>query len=47
MDKPEFDQYAEQYDRVLGAAIPEGLSKLKPWLKHTPLGAQNHVQMAE
>jgi SAM-dependent methyltransferase len=27
MDKPEFDQYAEQYDRVLGETIPEGLSE--------------------
>lgn len=27
MDKPEFDQYAEQYDRVLGEAIPEGLNE--------------------
>jgi SAM-dependent methyltransferase len=27
MNKPEFDQYAEQYDRVLGAAIPEGLNE--------------------
>lgn len=27
MNKPEFDQYAEQYDRVLGEAIPECLSE--------------------
>jgi hypothetical protein len=27
MNKPEFDQYAEQYDQVLGAAIPEGLNE--------------------
>ena len=27
MDKPEFDQYAEQYDQVLGATIPEGLNE--------------------
>jgi SAM-dependent methyltransferase len=26
MNKPEFDRYAEQYDRVLGEAIPEGLN---------------------
>ncbi|MEO8332989.1 MAG: methyltransferase domain-containing protein, partial [Gallionella sp.] len=27
MSKPEFDQYAEQYDRVLGESIPEGLNE--------------------
>ena len=27
MTKPEFDQYAEQYDRVLGETIPAGLSE--------------------
>ena len=27
MSKPEFDQYAEQYDRVLGETIPEALSE--------------------
>lgn len=27
MDKPEFDQYAEQYDRVLGETIPESLNE--------------------
>jgi SAM-dependent methyltransferase len=27
MNKPEFDQYAEQYDRVLGESIPEGLNE--------------------
>ena len=27
MDKPEFDQYAGQYDRILGEAIPEGLNE--------------------
>lgn len=27
MDKPEFDQYAGQYDRVLGETIPEGLNE--------------------
>ncbi len=27
MNKPEFDQYAEQYDRVLGETIPEGLNE--------------------
>lgn len=27
MDKPEFDQYAEQYDQVLGETIPEGLNE--------------------
>ena len=26
-NKPEFDQYAEQYDQVLGAAIPESLNE--------------------
>jgi len=27
MSKAEFDQYAEQYDRVLGESIPEGLNE--------------------
>lgn len=27
MNKPEFDQYAEQYDRILGETIPEGLNE--------------------
>lgn len=27
MNKPEFDQYAGQYDRVLGETIPEGLNE--------------------
>jgi SAM-dependent methyltransferase len=27
MNKPEFDQYAEKYDRVLGEAIPESLNE--------------------
>ena len=27
MNKPEFDQYAEQYDRLMGEAIPEGLNE--------------------
>lgn len=27
MSKPEFDQYAEEYDRVLGESIPEGLNE--------------------
>ncbi|MBI1175179.1 MAG: methyltransferase [Sideroxydans sp.] len=27
MSKPEFDQYAEQYDRMLGEAIPESLNE--------------------
>lgn len=27
MSKPEFDQYAEQYDRVLNETIPEGLNE--------------------
>ena len=27
MSKPEFDQYARQYDRMLGEAIPESLSE--------------------
>lgn len=27
MSKPEFDQYAEQYDQVLGEAIPEALNE--------------------
>jgi SAM-dependent methyltransferase len=27
MNKPEFDQYAEKYDRVLGDAIPESLNE--------------------
>ncbi|MBI3223144.1 MAG: class I SAM-dependent methyltransferase [Nitrosomonadales bacterium] len=27
MNKPEFDQYADQYDQVLGAAIPEALNE--------------------
>lgn len=27
MSKPEFDQYAEQYDRVLGETIPDGLNE--------------------
>lgn len=27
MSKPEFDQYAEQYDRLVGEAIPESLSE--------------------
>ncbi|MBI3481171.1 MAG: class I SAM-dependent methyltransferase [Nitrosomonadales bacterium] len=27
MNKPEFDQYAARYDRVLGEAIPEGLNE--------------------
>jgi SAM-dependent methyltransferase len=27
MNKPEFDQYAGQYDRVLGEAIPDGLNE--------------------
>lgn len=27
MNKPEFDQYAEQYDRVLDETIPEGLNE--------------------
>ena len=27
MKKPEFDQYAEQYDRMLGEAIPESLNE--------------------
>ncbi len=27
MTKPEFDQYAEGYDRVLGESIPEGLNE--------------------
>lgn len=27
MSKPEFDQYAEQYDRLLGETIPEGLNE--------------------
>ncbi len=27
MSKPEFDQYAGQYDQVLGEAIPEGLNE--------------------
>ena len=27
MNKPEFDQYAEQYDRLVGEAIPESLNE--------------------
>jgi cyclopropane fatty-acyl-phospholipid synthase-like methyltransferase len=27
MNKPEFDQYADDYDRVLGEAIPDGLNE--------------------
>lgn len=27
MDKPEFDQYAEQYDQLLGETIPESLNE--------------------
>lgn len=27
MNKPEFDQYAKEYDKVLGEAIPEGLNE--------------------
>ena len=27
MSKPEFDQYAEQYDRLMGEAIPDGLNE--------------------
>lgn len=27
MKKPEFDQYADEYDRILGATIPDGLNE--------------------
>ena len=27
MNKPEFDQYADEYDRVLGETIPDGLNE--------------------